>query len=180
MIRLEVTSRIRERARELAGRAEQAAVEGARVVVDELKEEAVAIATERIAHPSESGGYLDSFEAAVTPRGTAVEISLRNTSDHASFVERGRAAGHPVEKTYADNAENRRRGRVGASYVARYTGMPPAGIFGDGGPDWARRNKIARDGILGRFVFRDLRARYTPAEIASLLRREIAPRLLGR
>ena len=90
-------------------------------------------------------------------------------------VEEGREPGDPVETTYVNNAENRRRGRVGNTYISYYTGMPPAGILGP--LDWAPRFAIARDGTPGHFVKRDLRRRFTLRVLADLIKRHLMRRL---
>lgn len=159
----------------VARRVEGVAEPAARAVLADVQRDAEALAEARIAHSS-PGGFADSFRIETDRVGPNVLARLVNVAPHAPYVEEGRPAGEPVEKAYVDNAENRRRGRVGATYVSHYTGMPPSGIFGDGLPDWARRTKIARDGYEGKGIVRDVRRRYPPRTLISMLGREIIAR----
>lgn len=178
MISVTTTNRFPERRREFEARFRASGPEIAEQVGEVVEEEAQLIAVTRIESPSVSGGYLDDFKSTGSVQETKVEVLTTNTSDHAYFVELGRKPQEPVMAAYKDNAQNRRRGRVGGSYVHHYKGMPPSGIFKDGLPDWARRLTIARDGFPGRHVFRELKSRGRSVAVIAVLR-SFGRRLLG-
>lgn len=152
---IDVESRIAERVADLRRRFDDLAPVVAEAVGEAVKQRAQGVAAARIDHPSVFGGYLDGFDVETELRGSLADFILTNRAPHAEYVELGRLPGRAVQKTYVDNAENRRRGRVGGTYVSHYTGMPPSGIFGDG--------------FAGRGIFRYLRS-LSAAEFAELVR----------
>lgn len=179
-LQMDMRHRLRERAEEIRARLEREGPQAAKAVGDVVKEHAAVIAAARIEHPRVFGGYLDHFVAETDATPKRIDILVTNDADYAAFVEMGRRPGEPVLKEYKNTPANRRLGRAGASYVHHHTGMPPAGIFGDGEPDWARREKIARDGVPGRFIFRDLKTTLSPTQVGEAIRRQLAPVLFGR
>ncbi len=161
---------IRARVDAYVGRLVDVAEEAAAAVLDELKGEAERLAESRITRPS-SGGYVDSFVVETERDGAVVTATLRNAAPHARWVEEGREPGEPRLKTYVDNAQNRRLGRVGGSYVSSYVGQPPSSVFGQNG--WAPAFAVGRDGTPGRFVIRDVRRRYPRRVLVSMAVREL-------
>lgn len=181
MLTITATHRFLEHKAELERRFADLGPVAAKAAGEAAKEGAQALAAARIERPRIFDGYLDAFDVVATVvTATRVRFVVTNRKPYARYVEDGREPGRPVEKAYVDNAENRRRGRVGSSYVSHYTGMPPAGIFPDLQNDWAPRFAIARDGIPGRHIFRDLRAHADVAATAEALRRNLGPVLFRR
>lgn len=167
MLRYQVINRIPERIAELRARAAPSIEASGREAFEPIEDEARALSRARI-RSNFSGGLVESFVTEAIASEDRAIVTLSNEQPHMINVEKGRRPGQPVEAPYANNAQNRRLGRVGRSYVHHYTGMPPDGIFRDDDPDYARRRKIARDGIPPKNIFRDLKR---TVDIAALGRR---------
>lgn len=168
-------SRVDALSREAPGLFEEAARRAMEQVREDLE------ATARARHRRNSpAGHATRFVTRTRRNGNAVRVFVENTAGYHRWVEEGRAPGVPVLSSYVDNATNRRMGRVGASYVAGYvspntgrSNMPPPGIFDDYGPDFARRRKIARDGIPAKWIVRDVRSRFDAADLYGEVARQI-------
>jgi len=156
MLKYQVTNRIGERIAELRALAAPAIEASGREAFEPIEDEARALSRARI-RSDFSGGFVESFETEAIATEDRAIVTLTNAKPYTINVEKGRRAGSPVEAPYVNNAQNRRLGRVGRSYVHHYTLMPPAGIFRDDEPDYTRRRKIARDGIPPKNIFRDLK-----------------------
>lgn len=178
MLRIDITNRIPERIAELRARAPEALEESGKEAFEPIEDEARALSRARI-RSDFSGGLVESFVTEAIATEDRAIVTLENEKPHMINVEKGRRAGSPVEAPYANNAENRRLGRVGKSYVHHYTLMPPAGIFRDDAPDYTRRRKIARDGIPPKNIFRDLKRSVDIAALGRRFKAAVTRRLFG-
>lgn len=167
MLRYQVTNRIGERIAELRAIAAPAIEASGKEAFKPIEDEARAFSRARI-RSDFSGGFVESFETEAIATEDRAIVTLSNEKPYTINIEKGRRPGQPVEAPYVNNAQNRRLGRVGRSYVHHYTSMPPGGIFRDDDPDYARRRKIARDGVPPTNIFRDLKR---SVDIAALGRR---------
>lgn len=173
-----VTNRIPERIAEMRSRSATALEESGKEAFEPIEDEARALSRARI-RSDFGGGLVESFVTEAIASEDRAIVTLENEQPHMINVEKGRRAGSPVEAPYVDNSQNRRLGRVGKSYVHHYTLMPPAGIFRDDDPDYARRRKIARDGIPPKNIFRDLKRWVDVAALGRRFKAALSRRLFG-